>query len=90
MGNDGHYGRADLTELNMADYPSILIEMGNMKHHGRGQADDLPHRLMCISAARSRGAIPPQIPYGSCASSAYSRHRESTGQLAQMRLALFS
>lgn len=37
MGNDGLYGRADLTGLNMADYPSILVEMGNMKHAGDAQ-----------------------------------------------------
>lgn len=34
IGSDGLYGRADLTGLNMADYPSILVEMGNMKHAG--------------------------------------------------------
>jgi N-acetylmuramoyl-L-alanine amidase len=31
-GRDGLYGRSDLTGLNLAAYPSILIEMGNMKH----------------------------------------------------------
>ena len=31
-GNDGLYGRSDLTGLNLAQYPSILIEMGNMKN----------------------------------------------------------
>src|ERR1700756_3294030 len=30
-GTGGVYGRADLAALNLAQYPSILIEMGNMK-----------------------------------------------------------
>jgi N-acetylmuramoyl-L-alanine amidase len=33
-GTDGLYGRADLAGLNLAQYPSILIEMGNMKNAG--------------------------------------------------------
>jgi N-acetylmuramoyl-L-alanine amidase len=31
-GTDGLYGRSDLAGLNLAQYPSILIEMGNMKN----------------------------------------------------------
>jgi N-acetylmuramoyl-L-alanine amidase len=31
-GTDGLYGRADLAGLNLAQYPSILIECGNMKN----------------------------------------------------------
>jgi N-acetylmuramoyl-L-alanine amidase len=31
-GTDGLYGRSDLTGLNLATYPSILIECGNMKN----------------------------------------------------------
>ncbi|MBV9640442.1 MAG: Rv3717 family N-acetylmuramoyl-L-alanine amidase [Mycobacteriaceae bacterium] len=31
-GTDGLYGRADLAGLNLAQYPSILVEMGNMKN----------------------------------------------------------
>jgi N-acetylmuramoyl-L-alanine amidase len=31
-GADGLYGRADLAGLNLAQYPSILIELGNMKN----------------------------------------------------------
>jgi N-acetylmuramoyl-L-alanine amidase len=31
-GTDGLYGRSDLAGLNLALYPSILIEMGNMKN----------------------------------------------------------
>lgn len=31
-GTDGLYGRSDLAGLNLATYPSILIECGNMKN----------------------------------------------------------
>jgi N-acetylmuramoyl-L-alanine amidase len=31
-GTDGLYGRSDLAGLNLAQFPSILIEMGNMKN----------------------------------------------------------
>ncbi|MGH3562786.1 MAG: Rv3717 family N-acetylmuramoyl-L-alanine amidase [Mycobacterium sp.] len=32
IGNDGLYGRSDLAGLNLAHYPSILVELGNMKN----------------------------------------------------------
>lgn len=32
VGQSGLYGRSDLTGLNLAQYPSILVEMGNMKN----------------------------------------------------------
>ena len=32
IGSDGLYGRADLAGLNLAQYPSILVELGNMKN----------------------------------------------------------
>ncbi len=32
IGQSGLYGRADLTGLNLAQYPSILVECGNMKN----------------------------------------------------------
>lgn len=32
IGNDGLYGRSDLAGLNLAQYPSILVELGNMKN----------------------------------------------------------
>ena len=38
MGNNGLYGRADLTGLNLAQYPSILVECGNMKNPQEGAA----------------------------------------------------
>jgi N-acetylmuramoyl-L-alanine amidase len=38
MGTDGLYGRSDLAGLNLAQYPSILIECGNMKNQGDAAA----------------------------------------------------
>jgi len=32
IGQGGLYGRSDRTGLNLAQYPSILVEMGNMKN----------------------------------------------------------
>ena len=32
IGQDGLYGRADLAALNLAQYPAILVELGNMKN----------------------------------------------------------
>lgn len=37
-GSDGLYGRSDLAGLNLAQYPAILIEMGNMRHPGDAAA----------------------------------------------------
>ena len=34
IGSDGLYGRADLAGLNLADYPAVLVELGNMKNAG--------------------------------------------------------
>jgi N-acetylmuramoyl-L-alanine amidase len=32
IGSDGMYGRADLAGLNLAQYPAILVELGNMRN----------------------------------------------------------
>jgi N-acetylmuramoyl-L-alanine amidase len=32
IGTSGLYGRADLAGLNLAEYPAILVELGNMKN----------------------------------------------------------
>ena len=32
IGSDGLYGRADLAGLNLADYPEVLVELGNMRN----------------------------------------------------------
>ncbi len=32
LGADGLYGRADLAGLNLAEYPAVLVELGNMRN----------------------------------------------------------
>ena len=32
LGSQGLYGRADLAGLNLAEYPAVLVELGNMKN----------------------------------------------------------
>jgi N-acetylmuramoyl-L-alanine amidase len=32
IGSDGMYGRADLAGLNLAQFPAVLVELGNMKN----------------------------------------------------------
>ena len=32
IGAQGLYGRADLAGLNLAQYPAVLVELGNMKN----------------------------------------------------------
>jgi N-acetylmuramoyl-L-alanine amidase len=32
IGDDGLYGRSDLAGLNLAQYPAVLVELGNMKN----------------------------------------------------------
>lgn len=32
LGTDGLYGRADLAGLNLAQYPAVLVELGNMRN----------------------------------------------------------
>ncbi|MBV9513479.1 MAG: Rv3717 family N-acetylmuramoyl-L-alanine amidase [Mycobacteriaceae bacterium] len=46
-GTDGLYGRADLAGLNLAQYPSILIELGNMRNAAEAS-------VMESAAGRSR------------------------------------
>ncbi|MCV7177791.1 Rv3717 family N-acetylmuramoyl-L-alanine amidase [Mycolicibacterium sphagni] len=54
-GNDGLYGRSDLAGLNLAQYPSILIEMGNM----RNSAD-----AAILSSAQGRSAYAQAVAQG--------------------------
>lgn len=49
IGNNGLYGRSDLAGLNLAQYPAVLVELGNMKN----PADDA---LMESPAGRQKYA----------------------------------
>jgi len=50
-GTDGLYGRADLAGLNLAQYPSILIELGNMKNHEEAGVMETPQGRANYAAA---------------------------------------
>jgi N-acetylmuramoyl-L-alanine amidase len=54
-GTDGLYGRSDLTGLNLAQYPSILIEMGNMKNAGDAAVLASAEGRASYAAAVTRG-----------------------------------
>jgi N-acetylmuramoyl-L-alanine amidase len=54
-GSDGLYGRADLAGLNLAQYPSILIECGNMKNQGEAAAMMSPDGRARYAAAVVQG-----------------------------------
>jgi N-acetylmuramoyl-L-alanine amidase len=42
IGNNGLYGRADLAGLNLAQYPAVLVELGNMKNPGEASTMQTP------------------------------------------------
>jgi N-acetylmuramoyl-L-alanine amidase len=51
-GSDGLYGRADLAGLNLAQYPAVLVELGNMKN-----ADDAAQMETIDGRARYAAAV---------------------------------
>ena len=55
IGSGGLLGRADLTGLNLAEYPSILVECGNMKN---------PQEAQAMSSAEGRQAYANAITKG--------------------------
>jgi len=52
IGSDGLYGRADLAGLNLAQYPAVLIELGNMRN-----ADDAARMTTPQGQAAYAGAV---------------------------------
>jgi N-acetylmuramoyl-L-alanine amidase len=52
LGSDGLYGRADLAGLNLAQYPAVLVELGNMKN-----ADDVALMESADGRARYAAAV---------------------------------
>ncbi|MEY8019115.1 Rv3717 family N-acetylmuramoyl-L-alanine amidase [Mycobacterium servetii] len=55
IGRDGLYGRADLAGLNLARYPSILVELGNMKNPGDAAEMETPAGRQRYADAVVRG-----------------------------------
>jgi N-acetylmuramoyl-L-alanine amidase len=54
-GTNGLYGRADLAGLNLAQYPSILIEMGNIKNQQEAAVMTSPEGRAKYAAAVVQG-----------------------------------
>jgi N-acetylmuramoyl-L-alanine amidase len=54
-GSDGLYGRADLAGLNLAQYPSILIELGNMKNQQEAEVMTTAEGRAKYAAAVAQG-----------------------------------
>lgn len=42
IGNNGLYGRADLAGLNLAQYPAVLVELGNMRNPAEASTMQTP------------------------------------------------
>lgn len=57
IGSDGLYGRADLAGLNLAEYPAVLVELGNMKNAEDAAAMQSPGGQANYAAAVARGII---------------------------------
>jgi N-acetylmuramoyl-L-alanine amidase len=55
IGSQGLYGRADLAGLNLAQYPAILVELGNMKNANDAAQIESPDGRAKYAAAVSDG-----------------------------------
>ncbi|OMC53249.1 N-acetylmuramoyl-L-alanine amidase [Mycobacterium sp. IS-2888] len=55
IGSDGLYGRDDLAGLNLADYPAILVELGNMKNAAEAARMESPDGRAAYAAAVVQG-----------------------------------
>ena len=57
IGSDGLYGRADLAGLNLAEYPAILVELGNMKNSDDAAQMETPDGRARFAAAVTQGIV---------------------------------
>jgi N-acetylmuramoyl-L-alanine amidase len=55
IGSDGLYGRSDLTGLNLAQYPAVLVECGNMKNPADSALMESPEGRQKIATAVVQG-----------------------------------
>ncbi|WP_407666342.1 Rv3717 family N-acetylmuramoyl-L-alanine amidase [Mycobacterium pinniadriaticum] len=51
IGSDGLYGRSDLAGLNLAQYPAVLVELGNMKNPADSGLMETPEGRQKYAAA---------------------------------------
>ncbi|MCA2333118.1 Rv3717 family N-acetylmuramoyl-L-alanine amidase [Mycobacterium avium] len=57
IGSDGLYGRDDLAGLNLAQYPAVLVELGNMKNAGDAARMESPDGRAAYAAAVTAGIV---------------------------------
>lgn len=57
LGADGLYGRADLAGLNLAEYPAVLVELGNMRNAGDAALLESPDGRARYAAAVTGGIV---------------------------------
>lgn len=57
IGSDGLYGRDDLAGLNLAQYPAVLVELGNMKNAGEAALMESPDGRTRYAAAVTQGIV---------------------------------
>ena len=57
VGSNGLYGRADLAGLNLAQYPAILVELGNMKNSDDAAQIESPDGRAKYATAVTQGIV---------------------------------
>ncbi len=57
VGSNGLYGRADLAGLNLAENPTVLVELGNMKNSGEATQMESPDGRAAYAAAVTQGIV---------------------------------
>lgn len=57
IGSDGLYGRADLAGLNLAEYPAVLVETGNMRNADDAAQMEAPDGRQHFADAITNGIV---------------------------------
>jgi N-acetylmuramoyl-L-alanine amidase len=57
LGSGGLYGRADLAGLNFADYPAVLVEVGNMRNPDEAAVMETPEGRQRYADAITAGIV---------------------------------
>jgi N-acetylmuramoyl-L-alanine amidase len=57
IGSDGLYARPDLAALNLAQYPSVLVELGNMNSAGDAAQMETPDGRANYATAVTKGIV---------------------------------
>lgn len=57
IGSNGLFGRSDLAGLNLAEYPAVLVEMGNMRNAGDAAMMESPDGRVHFAEAVTQGIL---------------------------------